>query len=105
MFDHPLAEILPPCVSFRVFLVGGCRCSGEDVGRAKVGAEAVGNDWPAHEFRDGESFEQLLLVGDEGVAGVGVYAMEEVRLLVVVGSKQDVVDDSLKDLEVVSREK
>ena len=102
VFDDPLAEILPARVSFRVFLVGGCGCSGEDVGGAEVGAEALGDDGPTHELGDREGFEQLLLIGDEGVAGVGVYAMEEVGLLVVVGSEEDVVDDSLEDLEVVS---
>ncbi len=67
-----------------------------------MGAEAFGDDGPAHELGDGEGFEQLLLVGDEGVAGVGVYAVEKVGLLVIVGCEEDVVDDSLEDLEVVS---
>ena len=45
-------------------MVRGCGSGGEDVGGAKVGAEAFGNDGPAHEFGDGEGLEQLLLVGD-----------------------------------------
>lgn len=67
-----------------------------------MGAEALGDDGPAHEFGDGEGFEELLLVGDEGVAGVGVYAVEEVGLFVVVRGEEDVIDDSLEDLKVVS---
>ena len=67
-----------------------------------MGAEALGNDGPAHEFGDGEGLEQLLLVGDERVAGVGVYAVEKVGLLVVVGGEKDIVDDPLEDLEAVS---
>lgn len=67
-----------------------------------MGAEALGNDGPAHEFGDGEGFEQLLLVGDKGVASVGVYAMEKVGLLVVVRCEENVIDDSLEDLEMVS---
>ena len=67
-----------------------------------MGAEALGNDGPAHEFGDGEGLEQLLLVGDERVAGVGVYAVEKVGLLVVVGCEKNVVDDPLEDLEAVN---
>ena len=100
MLDDPLPEILPARVRFRVFLVGRCRFGGEDVGGAEVGAEALRDDGPAHQFGDGEGFEQLLLVGDEGVARVGMDAVEEVGLLVVVGGEEDVVDDSLEDLEV-----
>ena len=51
-------------MGFGIFLIRGCGCGGEDVGGAKVGAEALGNYGPAHEFGDGEGFEQLLLVGD-----------------------------------------
>ena len=68
-----------------------------------MGAKALGNDGPAHEFRNGEGFEELLLVGDEGVAGVGIYAMEKVGLLVIVRGEEDVKNDSLEDLEAVSR--
>ena len=67
-----------------------------------MGAEALGNDGPAHEFGNGEGFKELLLVGDEGVSSVGVYAMEKVGLLVVVRCEKNVIDDSLEDLEVVS---
>lgn len=95
VFDDALAEVLPTGVGFRIFLVRGRGRGGEDVGGAEVGAEAFGDDRPAHEFRDGEGLEQLLLVGDEGVAGVRVYAVEKVGLLVVVRCEEDVVDDSL----------
>lgn len=67
-----------------------------------MGAEAFGDYRPAHEFGDGEGFEQLLLVGDERVAGVGVDAVEKVGLLVVVRCEENVIDDSLEDLEVLS---
>ena len=67
-----------------------------------MGAEFLGNDRPPHEFRDGEGFEKLLLVGDKRVADVGVYAMEKVGLLVVVRGEENVVDDSLEDLKVMS---
>lgn len=102
VFNDPLPEVLPAGVGFWVFLICGWGCSGEDVGGAKVGAEALGNYGPAHEFGDGEGFEQLLLVGDEGVSSVGVYAMEKVGLLVIVRREKNVIDDSLEDLEVVS---
>lgn len=102
VFDDPLAEVLPAGVGLRIFLVRGRGRSGEDVGGAEVGAEALGDDGPAHEFGDGEGFEQLLLVGDKRVAGVGVYAVEKVGLLVVVRCEENVVDDSLEDLGIVS---
>ena len=66
-----------------------------------MGPKTLGNDGPAHEFRDGEGFEQLLLVGDEGVTGIGVDAMEKVGLLIVVRGEENIIDDSLEDLEVV----
>ena len=68
-----------------------------------MGAEALGNHGPAHEFGDGEGLEQLLLVGDERVARVGVYAVEKVGLLVIVRCEKNVVDYSLEHLELVSR--
>ena len=102
VFDDPLAEVLPAGVGFGIFLVRGCGPSGEDIGGAEVGAEALGNDGPAHEFGNGESFEQLLLVGNKGVTSVGMYTMEKVGLLVIVGCEKNVIDDSLEDLEVVS---
>lgn len=98
VFDDALAEVLPARVSFRIFLVRGRGGGGEDVGGAEVVAEALGDDGPAHEFGDGEGLEQLLFVGDEGVAGVGMYAVEKVGLLVVVRCEENVVDDSLEDL-------
>ena len=102
VLNDPLAEILPAGVGFWVFLVRGCRRGGEDVGVEQVGAEELGNDGPAHEFGDREGFEQLLLAGDEGVASVGVDAMEEIGLFVVVRSEENVIYDSLEDLESVS---
>ena len=67
-----------------------------------MSAKSLGNDGPSHEFRNGEGFEELLLVGDEGVTGVGVYAMEKSGLLVIVRGEENVIDDSLQNLEVIS---
>ena len=74
---------------------------GEDICGAEVRAEALGDDGPAHELGDGEGFEEFFLFGDLGVAGVGVDAVEEVGLFVVVGGEEDVEDDSLENLERV----
>lgn len=68
-----------------------------------MGAKSLGNDGPTHKFRDGESFEQLLLAGDEGVAGVRIDAVEEVGLFVVVGGEKDIVDYSLEDLCILDQ--
>ena len=43
-----------------------------------MGAEFFGDNGPAHKFGDGEKFEKLLFERDEGVARVGVDAVEEV---------------------------
>ena len=100
VFDDAFAEVLPALVGFGVGGVGGGGGGGrvEDVGGAEVGAEFLGDDGPAHEFGDGEEFEELGFRGDEAVAGVGVDAVQEVGLFVVVGGEDDVVDDSLEDL-------
>ena len=66
-----------------------------------MGAKALGNNGPAHQFRDGEGFQKLLLVRNKGVAGIGVDAVEEIGLFIVVGSEEDVVDHSLEDLRML----
>ena len=96
VLNDSLSKILPAGVSFRVVLVWG---GGEDVGGAEVTAEALGDDGPAHEFRDGKGFNKFFFFGDEGVAGVRVDAVEEVGLFVVMRGEEDVVDDSLEDLD------
>ena len=101
VFDDAFAEVLPAEVGFGVFVSRGRGRGGEDVGGAEMGAEALGDDGPAHQLGDGEGFEQLLLVGDEGVARIGVDAVEEVGLFVVVRGEEDVIDDPLEDLEDV----
>ena len=87
-------------MGFWIFLIRGCGRSGEDVSRTKMGAKTLGNNGPAHQFRDGEGFQKLLLIRDEGVAGIEVDAVEEIGLFIVVGSEEDVVDHSLKDLRI-----
>ena len=67
-------------------------------------AKALGNNGPAHQFRDGEGFQKLLLIRDEGVAGIGVDAVEEIGLFIVVGSQEDVVDHSLEDLRILEHD-
>ena len=101
MFNNAFSQILPAGEGFGVVGVRGC---GENVCRAEMRAEALGNDGPAHEFGDCEGFEEFFFFGDEGVAGVGVDAVEEVRLFVVVWCEEDVEDYSLKDLQKFSFE-
>jgi hypothetical protein len=48
---------------------------------------------------DSEQFEELGVERDLIDSGVFLYAVEEVRLFVVVGGEDDIVDDSLEDLE------
>ena len=67
-------------------------------------AEALGDYRPAHELRDGKCLEELFLFWDKSIPGVGVDAVEEVGLFVIVGSEKDVVDYSLKDLHMISNE-
>ena len=41
-----------------------------------MGPEALGDHGPAHELGDGEGLEEFFLFGDEGIAGIGVNAVE-----------------------------
>ena len=95
VLDDAFAEVEVAGMGFGVFGRGHV---GEDVGGAEVGAKFLGDNGPAHEFGDGEEFEELGFGRDEGIAGVGMDAVEEVRLLVVVGGEDDVKDYSLEDL-------
>ena len=62
VLDDAFAEVLPAVVGLVVGGEGGRGGRGggvEDVGGAEVGAEFRGDDGPAHEFGDGEEFEEL----------------------------------------------
>lgn len=97
VLDDALAKVLPALVGF---LVGGLARGGiEDIGAAEMGAKELRYFRPAHEFVNGEEFEELGFEGDLAVAGVSDDAVEEVGLFVVVGGKNNVVDDSLENLE------
>ena len=48
---------------------------------------------------NGEEFEELCIERNLVDSGVFLYAVEEVGLFVVVRGKDDIVDDSLKDLK------
>lgn len=108
VLDDAFAEVLVAGVGFGVVfeVVGGGGGGGgggvgggggEDVRGAEVGTVGFGDDGPAHEFGDGELFEETLFFGDEDIARVGVDPVEEVGLFVVVGGENDVVDYSLED--------
>ena len=97
VLDDAFAEVEVAGVGFGV-VDGVCLRGGEDVGGAKVGAEFLRDDGPAHEFGDREEFQEGGFGGDEGVAGVEMDAVEEVGLLIVMGREDDVVNYSLKDL-------
>ena len=43
-----------------------------------MGPEALRDHGPAHELGDGEGLEEFFLFGNEGIAGIGVDAVEEV---------------------------
>lgn len=47
---------------------------------------------------DSEELEQLSVQGDLGIPGVAMDSVEEVMLFVVVGCKDDKVDDALENL-------
>ena len=95
VLDDTFPQVLPPDVSFGV---GGGRGGGKDVGGAEMRPEFFGNNRPAHEFGNGEQFQQLGFGRDQGIAGVGVDAVEEIGLLVIVRGKDNVINYSLEDL-------
>lgn len=41
-----------------------------------MGPEALSDHGPAHELGNGEGLEEFFLFGDEGIAGIGVNAVE-----------------------------
>lgn len=60
-----------------------------------MGAEFLGYHWPAHELGDGKELEELGIKGELYIAGIELDAVEEVGLLIVVGSEDDEVDYAL----------
>ena len=82
------------------FRVSGIIGGRENIGGIEVRAELFGDDGPPHEFGNSEEFEELSFGGDESVAGIGMDAVEEVGLFVVVRRENDVVNHSLENLEV-----
>lgn len=66
-----------------------------------MGTEFFGNNGPTHEFGNGEEFQELLFERDEGVAGIGIDALEEVGLFVIVGGEDYIVNNSLENLRIV----
>jgi len=98
MLNDPLPEILPSLVRFRIGIRGWL--GGEDIGSTERRAVLFGNEGPAHEFGACEEFEERSFFRDQRVAGIGIDAVEEVGLLVVVGREDDVENYALEDLEV-----
>ena len=78
VLNDALAQLIPAvlCV-FR-------DCVVEHVCGAEVWAEMLLYFGPAHQLMHGEELEELGLDGDLSVAGVGLYAVDEIGLLVVV---------------------
>ena len=97
VLNDTLAEVLPSLICLLVRRLA--LCGVEHICAAEVWAEKLCNFWPSHEFVDSEQFEELGVERDLIDSGVFLYAVEEVRLFVVVGGEDDIVDDSLEDLE------
>jgi hypothetical protein len=97
VLDDALAEILPSLVSFLICRL--TRSNIEDICAAEMRTEELRDFWPSHEFVNGEELEKLGIEWYLGISGISVNAVEEVGLFVVVGCEDDIVDDSLQDLE------
>lgn len=96
VFDNALAQVLPSLVGLFI-----CRLPGlsvEDVGAAQMRAEFLGDFRPPHQLVNCEEPEKLGIRGNLRVSGVAVYALKEVVLFVVVGSKNYKVNDALQNL-------
>ncbi len=96
MLNDPLPQILPSLVRLGICIRGWL--GGEDIGSTERRSVLFGNKGPAHEFGTCEEFEEGSFFRDQGVAGIGIDAVEEVGLLVVVGRKDDIEDYALEDL-------
>jgi hypothetical protein len=97
MLDDTLAEILPSLVSLLICRL--TRSNIKNICAAEMRTKELRNFWPSHEFVNGEELEELGIEWYLGISGISVNAMEEVGLFVVVGGEDDIVDDSLQDLE------
>lgn len=96
VLDNALAQVLPPLVGLFI-----CRLSGlsvKDVGAAQMRAESLGDFGPSHQLVNCKEPEKLSILRNLRVSGVSVYALKEVVLFVVVGSKDYKVDDALENL-------
>ena len=101
MLNNPLPEILPALMRLGVGIGGWL--GGEDIGSTERRAVLFGDEGPAHEFWHCEKLEEGGFFGDEGVAGVGVDAVEEIGLFVVVRGENYIEDYALEGLEAENR--
>jgi hypothetical protein len=97
VLNDTLPEILPSLIG--LLICGLPRSNIEDISAAEMGTEELCDLGPSHEFVNGEELEELGVEWYLGISGISVNTVEEVGLFVVVGSEDDIVYDSLQDLE------
>jgi hypothetical protein len=66
----------------------------EDVGVAQVRAELLGDHGPAHQLGDGKELHQTGFLGDLRQSRVLLDAVQEIRLLIIVRGKNNIVDNA-----------
>ena len=96
VLNDPLAQVLPPLESHLV--VGLALLGVEDLSVAEVGAEQLRDFGPPHQLVNSEELQQLSILGNRCVPRIFVNSVEKIVLLVVVGRKNDEVDNSLQHL-------
>jgi hypothetical protein len=96
VLDDTLAEIFPSLVCFLIFRLIRSRI--KNVSATEMWTKELSNFWPSHEFVDGKKFEELSIERYLSITDVFLHTVEEVGLFVVVGSEDNVVNDSLQDL-------
>lgn len=98
MLDNSFAQVLPSLVCLLIIRVTRLRI--EHISLRKVRSKLLGNHGPSHELWNGEEFDQLRIFGDHSVPRIALNAVYEVGLFVVVGRKDDEVNDALEDLHM-----
>lgn len=96
VLDHAFPQILPAAVGLVISSLTWLRT--EDISLAELRAELLGHHGPAHQLVDRKQLDEAGFDGDSRQSGVLLHAVQEIRLFVVVGGKNNVIDNPGKDL-------
>jgi hypothetical protein len=91
VFDDALSEVLPTLLGLRI-------ADSEHIGGTQFWSVIFGNERPTHQFVDSKAFKKIGLFLHQCELGIRMDPVKEVRLLIIVGRKDGVIDDPFEDL-------